>query len=332
MYSGSRPTRAGRHARRPRARDVLPLRLAQQPIRLPRLARQPLHVRLRIRPAHVDDRSSPPTPALIARIARAPASSSTRIPLFKRHLVHSHGKPVRHRHPMPGVLIGIPVCLPSRRAHHEASRGYHHHLRTPRPIAVPEHLPPRRPDLPALGLLHRQQHPPSLGMIRRRQTQPRPVRLHRLRKLPELPMRLRLNRSQLHPLAHHAPNLLHRRKRRARARLVRRPHSLDQSLERPLHHRLHRFMRTVRSDVSHPFDQQRAVPPLHQPVLRQQRPVRQTQPAREHNRRRVRLRRRLPDARCRARHRPRLPIPAQVIQRLGLLVRQLARLRQALLF
>ena len=54
--------------RRPRACHVLPLRLAQQPVRLACHPRQPPHVRLRILPAHIDDRPSPPAPALVIRI------------------------------------------------------------------------------------------------------------------------------------------------------------------------------------------------------------------------------------------------------------------------
>ena len=67
--------------RRPRACHVLPLRLAQQPVRLACHPRQPPHVRLRIRPAHMDDRPSPPAQPLSSGLCEHPPP--------RRHASHS---------------------------------------------------------------------------------------------------------------------------------------------------------------------------------------------------------------------------------------------------
>ena len=62
---------------RPRPRHVLPLRLAQEPVLLPRLPRQPRHIPLRIPATHVDDRAPPPAPARVVRTIPPTASPDT---------------------------------------------------------------------------------------------------------------------------------------------------------------------------------------------------------------------------------------------------------------
>ena len=111
--------------RRPRPRHVLPLGLAQQPVLMARLLRQPAHIRLRVTPAHVDDR----TYADFVQIARqkvqietrkrpsAAASAHTRIPLHERHLVHPHRERARYRHLTHRTFVVRAALLRLRRAH-----------------------------------------------------------------------------------------------------------------------------------------------------------------------------------------------------------------------
>ena len=136
--------------RGPRSRHVFPLRLAQQPIVLSRLAGQPAYVLLGIVPAHVDDRTRPPAPALVVGIVRAPSGLVARIPLRERHLVHPHRErlreghqvsgglvtlPLREGHQVSGAIVTLPIRLSRRRAHHVRPRRHHHHLRALRAVA-----------------------------------------------------------------------------------------------------------------------------------------------------------------------------------------------------
>ena len=133
---------------RPRSRHVLPLRLAQQPISLTRLPRQPPHVFPRILPAHVDDRTGPPSPAPVSGIVSTSAAPATRIPLTKRHLVHPHRYRLSYRHSVHRSFIIAPPFLTRRTAHHETPRTHNHQLRTP--LTVPK--PPTRGLLPPFAL------------------------------------------------------------------------------------------------------------------------------------------------------------------------------------
>ena len=116
------------------SRRVLPLRLAQQPIRLLRLPRQPLHKALGIVPVHVDHWALTPPPAAITCNVLAPwtaAVARTGIPLREGHLILAHRKGRSYRHL---VLLALP-------AHPVRARRHHHHLRTlgavaPNPDAV----------------------------------------------------------------------------------------------------------------------------------------------------------------------------------------------------
>ena len=108
-----RPARMKR-ARRTCPRHVLPLRLAQQPILLASLSRQPANVLLRVLPTHVDDRASPPTPTTVIGTVRATTGPAARVPLLDRHLVHAHRKRLRNRHPVDRSFISTASVLPRR--------------------------------------------------------------------------------------------------------------------------------------------------------------------------------------------------------------------------
>ena len=142
---------------RPRARNILPLRLAQQTIRLPRLTRKPLHVRTCILPAHANRRVRirlrktriPPTPNPTKLLGRQPGPA--KIPhrmarrrhetteLAARNLVNPDRKRRPDRHTMPGTLVAIPALLRSRRTHHETPRWNNDHLGATH--TIPENFP-----------------------------------------------------------------------------------------------------------------------------------------------------------------------------------------------
>src|SRR5262245_34452720 len=58
--------------RRPGATAILPLSLRQQPVRLARPLRKPVHVSLGVLPRHIDRRPPPAAPTLIAGLVRQP--------------------------------------------------------------------------------------------------------------------------------------------------------------------------------------------------------------------------------------------------------------------
>ena len=80
--------------RRPRTRNVLPLRLAQQAVGFSRARRQPPNVLLRVVPTHVDHWVPPAAPNIL-RLMAAAAAGNTGVPLIKRHLVNANRKRLR---------------------------------------------------------------------------------------------------------------------------------------------------------------------------------------------------------------------------------------------
>ena len=100
-------------------RDVQPLRLAQQPVFLSRLRRQPPNVLLRVLPAHIGHGSIASSRLRNARIVRTPSLSTACRPFVDRHLEHARRERVRNRHLNHGiVLIAAPGIFLS--THQEA--------------------------------------------------------------------------------------------------------------------------------------------------------------------------------------------------------------------
>ena len=130
--------------RRSRARRVLPLRLAQQPIPAPwspptASARTPEH-----RPQlTLTTGRGPPAPALIVGAMGASSRVVACIPLGKRDLVHPNRKGLGNRHPVHRALVIEAVQLVGRRAHLVRARRHDHHLGAFG--AVAKHRTHRRP-------------------------------------------------------------------------------------------------------------------------------------------------------------------------------------------
>ena len=114
---------------RPRTHRVLPLRFAEQAVRLSRPLREPAHVLLRILPAHVDCRPVPPAPALVVRRVRAAAGAVARVPLGEGDLIPPHRERPADRDPMPRAFVLPSARFVGRRAHHVRTLAHHHHLR-----------------------------------------------------------------------------------------------------------------------------------------------------------------------------------------------------------
>ena len=298
---------------RPRPRHVLPLRFAQQPVRLPRRLRQPAHEGLRIRPAHVHHRPRPAPPSLVVGMVRTPAPAPACLPLRERHLVHAHRERLGNPHRMHRAFVAFPFAFARRTAHPEHPGRNHHQLRTLRTIA--NSFPDFRITLSAFRFPHPRQHLPPHRMIRRRQTQPRPIRLHRRRKLCEPHVRLRFHPGQIRPFAHDVTNPAHSPERRACVRVVRHPHFREHARNRPLHHLLDRRVPAVLAQMTRPLHQQRPVVALRQPILGQHHPVGQPKSAREQDRRRLQLRHlrfRLRHVREQRLHRVRSQVPGRL--------------------
>ena len=146
--------------------------LAQQPIRLPRLPRQPLHVALGVVPTHDNHRTPTASPSIL-RDVLAPWTAPvprTRVPLRERHLVPAHRErrsdghlvyraPVVVAHPVrarrqpppspdtPGSRAP-PERRPSRRACRTAFQGHCSAFPRPCPLAAGRRgatRPPRPP-------------------------------------------------------------------------------------------------------------------------------------------------------------------------------------------
>ena len=179
--------------RRPRPRHVLPLRLARQPVRAPRLAREPAHVRLRVVPAHVDHRAAPAPPALVVGTVRAPPGPVARVPLRERDLVHPHRKGRAYRHPMQRAFVVLPYPIDFRQAHQVRARWHHHHLRTPRAVAEGRPHRGRRLGFRRTGVAptrHRQVGEMSGGRLHRAPHLDIPIRAHE-----ELPLALSVSQA-----------------------------------------------------------------------------------------------------------------------------------------
>ncbi len=145
--------------RRPRTGHILPLRLAQQAIRLPRLTRQPRRIRLRVVPTHAHHRvhirlrktrRTPRTarillPLIVLPFPAPPYRTPRRLhetrELTARNLVDAHRELRADRHPALRTLVAIAPFLRRRRTHRETPRRDHNHLRAT--IAVAENLPHR---------------------------------------------------------------------------------------------------------------------------------------------------------------------------------------------
>ena len=95
-------------------RRVLPLRLAQEPVRLAGLLRQPLRVADRLLVAHADHRPPAASPAVVRRSGAA-APGHARVPLVGRDLILAGGERLGDRDRVLRTLVVVPVGLSRRR-------------------------------------------------------------------------------------------------------------------------------------------------------------------------------------------------------------------------
>src|SRR5262249_5114674 len=115
---------------RPRSRRVFPFRFAQEPVGLPRLAREPADILLRIVPGHADHRPTASPPALIdgPRVTWTAPVSAESAPRPKGPPNLPHAVRPRDRHCGLRTFIPVATRLIRRRPHHKTPRWRHHHL------------------------------------------------------------------------------------------------------------------------------------------------------------------------------------------------------------